>query len=361
MRLRSPGTHALLLVLALGLAALAYGHLRAGSAAKLVHRINNLVPGFPADVRICRCTPAADLKVQRLDGLQLAGHLYGRPRPPQVSPTVLLLHGTTPLGSERGVYRVLASELARRGYLVLTVDFAGYGRSEDPFSLGTPKAIRQEPDALSGLLSLKALPGVDLNRIFVVGHSLGARAALAAGLHDPAVRGIALIGPPRRDPELLFDQRSVDYFYERESDSHRQIFGTVFPDWYTKGVYNADRIATSIETFVPLLEKPGHKPLLLMDASLERLQDLAYLADYYRRIAPPKVRVTVQGSNHWANTVGMRGVALYDRRIVRRTVDVLDGWMRHVSKDHRPPHESPPMAPRKRSHASVARAHSSIA
>ncbi len=290
-----------------------------------------LLPGFPFDLRVCRCSPSAELRLKRADGLWLAARLY-RPQGSSArgssGPAVLLLHGNTPSGSGLALYRVLATHLAQRGYTVLAVDFAGFGRSEDPFPRGTPEALRQGPDALAGLRGLQSVPGVDPDRIYVVGHSMGSKAALLVGLREPAVRAVALIGPPRRDPELLKDERSVEYFYERALATQRALYGKPLPAWYTKEVFNAERIATSIERSVPALREPGHKPLLLIDGSREEPENLAYLDDYYQRIGPPKSLARIPDSNHYVNTTDRWGAPVYDVRVVRATVDALDDWMR---------------------------------
>ena len=92
----------------------------------------------------------------------------------------------------------MAAELARRGYVVLAMDFAGYGRSADPFAAGSLESLNLNIDAVAGLQFLRQQPGVNGDYLHVTGHSMGADPAISVGSTTDAVRSIALVGPPRR-------------------------------------------------------------------------------------------------------------------------------------------------------------------
>jgi alpha-beta hydrolase superfamily lysophospholipase len=62
-------------------------------------------------------------------------------------------------------------------------------------------------DAVAALAQLRAIPGVDPKRVFVLGHSEGASVAPHVAQLDPAVRGAVLMAPAVRPlDELVIDQ-----------------------------------------------------------------------------------------------------------------------------------------------------------
>ena len=71
------------------------------------------------DLRVCLCNPDQDIVITRADKIRLAASLYGTHEHGR-RVGILLLHGNTPLGRKLGVYEVLASKLAQRGYLVMS-------------------------------------------------------------------------------------------------------------------------------------------------------------------------------------------------------------------------------------------------
>jgi len=90
-------------------------------------------------------------------------------------PAVMTFHGMT--SSETG-YIPLASALSARGIAGLTVNMRGHGNSEGDFKTATvSEAVN---DALAAYDFLTSQPGIDRNRIGVVGSSVGAILAALA-------------------------------------------------------------------------------------------------------------------------------------------------------------------------------------
>lgn len=98
-------------------------------------------------------------------------------------PVVVLVHGA---GMDHTVWALQDRALAHAGNAVLSVDLPGHGRSD-----GVPlPSIAALADWLAALLD-----GVGAERAAVVGHSMGALAALAFAARHPArARAIALLG-----------------------------------------------------------------------------------------------------------------------------------------------------------------------
>lgn len=108
--------------------------------------------------------------------------VHGPPPSPD-TPAVLLLHGA---GMDRSVWALQAPRLGGRGVTALVPDLPGHGRSG-----GEPTA---SVDALAAFVWNLA-DALGLRRLALVGHSMGALAALAAAASAPErVTGLALLG-----------------------------------------------------------------------------------------------------------------------------------------------------------------------
>jgi pimeloyl-ACP methyl ester carboxylesterase len=267
--------------------------------------------------------------VVRADGLKLAASLYTEDTQER-RPAILLLHGNTPRGRRLPLYRVLASRLARRGYVVLTMDRGGFGESEDPFKIAAPG---QPPDGgadvSAALDHLEALDFVAADRIHLVGHSAGAPPILSVGAHDARVQKLVAIGPPRRVAERSADPEDRKMFWDRARD-YREILGLgPFPAWYTEDVWRRHRLSSiDLGNYAPYFARRGHKPLLLMDGARESRADRRYLKDYYRGMADPKRYETVPNADHYSNTTEIGAFTVYDRQVLSHTLDTIDGFLR---------------------------------
>ncbi len=106
-------------------------------------------------------------------------------------PLVVCLSG---MGDTRATFRLLAPQLARAGYRVATLELRGHGDSDATFSDYDDAAAAGDLLALVDELGGPAL---------LVGHSMGAAAALVAAARRPGlVAGLVLLGPFARDPEV---------------------------------------------------------------------------------------------------------------------------------------------------------------
>jgi pimeloyl-ACP methyl ester carboxylesterase len=271
----------------------------------------------------CRCRADQDVEILRPDGIRLAGSID---RPPLASPAghpaILLLHGNTPAGRKLGVYRVLSRGLADHGFVVLSVDFAGYGESEDAFRLESREALNPNLDARAALQVLMAIDGGN-EPLYVVCHSMGCNAGFSVGLVEPAVRAIVAIGPSRRVLERLEDDADNERFWQWALRTRRRLYDRDFPAWYTREAWMEDRRARNLERHLEILSRNPHKPVLLMDGEVESEADRAYLRGYFDLMIEPKAYVTVPRSNLYANTVSGMGLAFYDREVIDRTIDEI--------------------------------------
>ena len=104
-------------------------------------------------------------------------------------PTLVLLHGLP--GNERGLD--IAQSIRRAGYNVVYFNYRGSWGSKGIF--GFQNAIEDVSavvDYLSDSLNRETLR-VNPERIFIVGHSMGAGIALIAGLKDLRIKGVVAV------------------------------------------------------------------------------------------------------------------------------------------------------------------------
>ena len=99
-------------------------------------------------------------------------------------PAIVFVHGAA---NDHSVWALQSRYFAHHGFDAIAVDLPGHGRSS-----GTPiDSVEAIADWLAGLLD-----AVQLERVTLVGHSLGALATLeAAARHATRIERIALLGP----------------------------------------------------------------------------------------------------------------------------------------------------------------------
>lgn len=118
-----------------------------------------------------------DVRFYGPNGEMISAHLYvpADATPQKPAPGILAIHG---YNNQKDYMTNTALELARRGYVVLSIDMTGHGFSEGnvgAFSYG----------AVAGLNYLRSLAYVDKNNIGLVGMSMGGWAIQSAALAVP--------------------------------------------------------------------------------------------------------------------------------------------------------------------------------
>lgn len=277
------------------------------------------------NVRFCLCSEDKEITIQRADRLKIKGSLYGVVGG-NSRPGIILLHGNTPLGRKLAIYKVLSSKLAEQGYLVLTIDFTGFGESDDPFSLDTVEALDRDKDVYTAIEFLKTLQIVDTSQIYIIGHSGGAVPAFRVGIKDTCIKGIIAIGPPRRVTERLNDPRDKNYFWKRAIRTRREVYGKEFPAWYTEDLWLERNLKNDMKKYKGYFSQNLHKPLLLIDGELESEKDKLYLRNFFNGMTEPKRYITLKNSGHYCNTMSLLGSVLYDIKVINQTTNAIDRW-----------------------------------
>ncbi len=133
-------------------------------------------------------------------------------------PAVVLVHGSGPEDRDETIgpnkpFRDLAWGLASQGIAVLRYDKRTYAHKDlfTPAVLAT-FTVQEETidDALLAARLLRQTSGIDLKRVFVLGHSLGGYLAPRIAQQDPALAGLILLaGLARPLEDTIIDQ--MDY------------------------------------------------------------------------------------------------------------------------------------------------------
>ena len=145
----------------------------------------------PADLRSAdepeRATPRDDAfaaKDMRLRGVRVTYFDVGEAR----APAVVMLHA---LGANRARWVPLANALRAR-HRVIGLDFPGFGDSEHPATNAGDWTYERLAEVALDLVS-----ALSLGRVALVGHSMGAGAAIVAAADRPEfVERLVLVAPP---------------------------------------------------------------------------------------------------------------------------------------------------------------------
>ncbi len=284
------------------------------------------VPRAAAAVPVPSGFQGQGLVLHRPDGLAISGRLYQHVSQGLVRGNILLLHGNYPQGQMFPLYPLMAEALAERGFRVLTIDFAGFGQSADPFA--SERHVRSDLESETalalGYLKNLAAEGAKLS---VIGHSMGANPALRVGLNDPAVDSLILIGPPRRVGDRFHHRGDLAFFWNWALGISKSQYGREqFPSWYTQEQWQTYFLEHDMVHVLPQLRAWGHKPLYLLDGGGEPAEDHAFLQGYAGQVSAPCTYLTLNGVDHNINVLAFQKEPSYEPRALQEAVDVLERW-----------------------------------
>ena len=134
----------------------------------------------------------ANVTYENFNGIPIRAKLL---RPLQATgdeprPGVVYIHGYQ---NNRETSDAYCIELARRGFVVLSIDAIGRGNSGNPNDPNDPD-FDETYGGSTSLEYLRSLPFVDAGAVGMMGHSLGAQMAYHVALADPTVNALVISG-----------------------------------------------------------------------------------------------------------------------------------------------------------------------
>lgn len=216
-------------------------------------------------------------------------------------PAVVLVHGSGPQDRDETIgpnrpFLDIARGLAAQGIAVLRYDKRTKARPQDYADGGITVDSETTDDAVLAVETLRALPGIDPRRVFVLGHSQGAMMAPRIGQRAPTIAGLILLAAPARQLlDILLEQndRLLTMQGQRQSEAgiaHMQRLqaqvdairsggdtkasGTPLglPAGYWRGTDSVDPIADSMQTRQPMLLLQGGHDIQVVEADWQRWQ-----------------------------------------------------------------------------------------
>ncbi|MDI9258160.1 alpha/beta fold hydrolase [Flavobacterium sedimenticola] len=206
-------------------------------------------------------------------GITLAGTLT-LPKGKNDFPTVVLLTGSGPNDRDHSIFGhknflVLADFLTKAGIGVLRVDDRGVGASGGSFA--SASVLDLADDASAAVDFLSAYPGINAQKIGLIGHSLGAELAAVVAAKNRKVHFIVMMaGGAQPLSEVILEQTKL--IYKNKVSTAALDLNTALLELLFQSLQNNDDLVSAKLQFTEGLEKLNPKAALLTKEELQILE-----------------------------------------------------------------------------------------
>lgn len=221
------------------------------------------------------------------DGLRLAGRLH-LPTTADPAPALCICHGipAVPFNPADEGYAVLARRFAAEGFATLLFNFRGAGLSEGNFDIA---GWARDLDRAVDYLSHERL--VDASRIFIMGFSGGAAAAIRVAARNPSVRGVVSCASPAAFDDLVNGPAM------ESAVAHWREIGIIRDPSFPR-----DRAAweRGFRDAAPVshVARVAPRPLLILHGDADEVVPVAHAGRLYEAAGEPREAVIIPGGRH---------------------------------------------------------------
>jgi dienelactone hydrolase len=212
------------------------------------------------------------------------------PQQEGLSPALLLLHGSSPWGRKNGLISLLGYRFQSLGWITLSPDARGFGETNDPQNIKKEDSWSVKYDVKRCLEFLYAHPRTDPNRIYIIGHSMGAAHALEGAIDDTNAKALVLISPPR------FPNGIKAGLWRRTRFSSDRRLKCILPEKLVSSISLKSGIGYFIKT---RLKNNSHIPILLVIGEHEGENTIKFFSDAAHNISQPISLNTVKKAGHY--------------------------------------------------------------
>jgi dienelactone hydrolase len=232
-----------------------------------------------------------DVSIRADDGVTLAGTLTTPGSAGHPLPAFVFEHGSGCIDRDETIgpnkiFAQLANRLSNDGYAVLRYDKRSCGKSGGTFAVRN----RLIADARDAIAYLRAQPGIDPARIFVLGHSEGGELAPSIAIADGKLAGIVLLAPPALPLEQILMQQvlrtaipaqraSLQRAEQTQLEAIAAGKKTSASAAWLRSSFGIDPAAIIATVPCPILIVQGAKDIQVLAKDTPRLVDAARTAD----------------------------------------------------------------------------------
>jgi pimeloyl-ACP methyl ester carboxylesterase len=284
----------------------------------------NVLSAIPlTDIGICACQPTVRGRMMLEGGFETTYQIYEKGGT-KVRPGILLVHGNVWNGQNLSTYRLVAYELAKRGFIVFTFDKIGFGKSDDPYGLG-PKYVEAAHDETAQVRTALDYffehPYLDRNQLIILGHSGGITQALELGIEDDRVGKVVIWVAPNAPQDEEEYSTLIDYLNDKFRARYKLLYEKEIPEWFSWEMTCKEETDSNI--IWDHYRKEEHKPIILVLGENDGKDAHPHVMEIFNSLTNPKELVYISRSNHYLNTAQSLRWVFYDRKMLNAFIDSL--------------------------------------